>query len=236
MARGHVRKRGDSSYQAIVYAGIDPVTKRQRYLRQTARTQREAERALTRLLSQVDEQRTPNTNATVGYLLDRWLELAQLELTTRDTYQAYLRRHVRPALGTLPLRKLTVDGLDRFYLRLARHGGRCPRCTARVAKGLAPLGAGERYAPRPGAQATAVHTPDCAGGLPLAASTVRQVHSILRRALDQAVRWGWIARNPASLASPPRLTPREVRPHAPNRSPRCSTPPGRTWTSARASC
>src|SRR4029453_18272902 len=156
MARGHVRKRGES-YQAIVYAGIDPVTKRQRYLRETARTHKEAERALTRLLGQVDEQRTPNTSATVGYLLDRWLELAQLELTTRDTYQAYLRRHVRPALGTLPLRKLTVDGLDRFYLRLAPDGARCPRWTARVATGLAPLGAGERYAPRPGAQATAVH-------------------------------------------------------------------------------
>jgi integrase len=156
MARGHVRKRGES-YQAIVYAGIDPVTKRQRYLRETARTHKEAERALTRLLAQVDEQRTPNTNATVGYLLDRWLELAQLELTTRDTYQAYLRRHVRPALGTLPLRKLTVDVLDRFYLQLARHGGRCPRCMTRAAKGLAPLRAGERYQPRPGAAATAVH-------------------------------------------------------------------------------
>jgi integrase len=215
MARGHVRKRGDSSYQAIVYAGIDPVTKRQRYLRQTAHTQREAERALTRLLSQVDEQRTPNTNATVGYLLDRWLELAQLELTTRDTYQAYLRRHVRPVLGGMPLRKLTVDVLDRFYLRLARHGGRCPRCMTRVAKGLAPLGAGERYALRPGAAATAVHEPDCAGGLPLAAATVRQVHSILHRSLDQAVRWGWITRNPASLASPPRIAPREVRPPQP---------------------
>ena len=59
MARGHVRKRGESSYQAIVYAGIDPVTKRQRYLRETARTHKEAERALTRLLSLVDEQRTP---------------------------------------------------------------------------------------------------------------------------------------------------------------------------------
>lgn len=214
MARGHVRKRG-ASYQAIVYAGIDPVTKRQRYLRETARTHKEAERALTRLLSQVDEQRTPNTSATVGYLLDRWLELAQLELTTRDTYQAYIRRHVRPALGGVPLRKLTVDVLDRFYLQLARHGGRCPRCMSRVAKGLPPLRAGERYAPKPGAQATAVHEPDCARGLPLAAATVRQVHSILRRALDQAVRWGWITRNPASLASPPRVTPRDVRPPRP---------------------
>ncbi len=214
MARGHVRKRG-ASYQAIVYAGIDPVTKRQRYLRETARTQREAERALTRLLSQVDEQRTPNTSATVGYLLDRWLEVAQLELTTRSVYEAYIRRHVRPALGSVPLRKLSVDVLDRFYLRLAQHGGRCRRCVTRVAKGLPPLRDGERYAPKPGAEATAVHEPDCARGLPLAPSTVRHVHSILRRALNQAVRWDWIARNPASLASPPRAAPRDVRPPRP---------------------
>src|SRR4029453_16778453 len=203
---------------------------------QTAHTPKEAERALTRLLGQVDEQRTPNTNATVGSLLDRWLELAQLELTTRDTYQAYLRRHVRPALGTLPLRKLTVDGLDRFYLQLARHGGRCPRCTTRVAKGLPPLGAGERYAPRPGAQATAVHEPDCAGGLPLAASTVRQIRSILRRAPDQAVRWGWITRTPASLASPHGSPPATSAPRGQNRSPRCSTRRGRAMRTSACCC
>jgi integrase len=39
----------------------------------------------------------------------------------------------------------------------------------------------------------------------MAPATVRQVHAILRRALDQVARWGWIAANPAALASPPRL-------------------------------
>src|SRR4029453_642218 len=112
---------------------------------QTAHTPKEAERALTRLLGQVDEQRTPNTNATVGSLLDRWLELAQLELTTRDTYQAYLRRHVRPALGTLPLRKLTVEGLDRLYHRLPRRPARAPH----------PGGAWPGAPPRPPRQAGA---------------------------------------------------------------------------------
>ncbi len=38
---------------------------------------------------------------------------------------------------------------------------------------------------------------------PLAAATIRQVHAILRRALRQAVRWGWLDRNPAAEASPP---------------------------------
>lgn len=40
-------------------------------------------------------------------------------------------------------------------------------------------------------------------GKPLSAATVRQVHAILRRALQQGIRWGWITTNPAALASPP---------------------------------
>jgi integrase len=49
----------------------------------------------------------------------------------------------------------------------------------------------------------------------MAPATVRQVHAILRRALDQAARWGWIPANPAALASPPRLGSSEVRPPTP---------------------
>jgi integrase len=44
-------------------------------------------------------------------------------------------------------------------------------------------------------------------GRPLAVNTVRGVHRIVHRAFEQAVRWGWLARNPASLASPPRGQP-----------------------------
>ena len=40
-------------------------------------------------------------------------------------------------------------------------------------------------------------------GGPLAASTVRRVHGVLRRALGQAVRWGWLTHNPAVMATPP---------------------------------
>jgi integrase len=54
-----------------------------------------------------------------------------------------------------------------------------------------------------------------AGGQPLAAATVRQVHAILRRALGQAARWGWIPVNPAALASPPRPGPADLRPPTP---------------------
>ncbi|HSH60097.1 MAG TPA: site-specific integrase [Acidimicrobiales bacterium] len=53
------------------------------------------------------------------------------------------------------------------------------------------------------------------GGRPLAVSTVRRVHSVVRAALEQGVRWGWLRENPAARASPGPGQPAEVRPPAP---------------------
>jgi integrase len=49
----------------------------------------------------------------------------------------------------------------------------------------------------------------------LAPATVRQVHAIIRRALHQAMRWGWIDRNPATLATLPAARRHQVRPPSP---------------------
>jgi integrase len=54
-------------------------------------------------------ERSPTTSGTVGYLLSRWLEVADLELTTRDGYESYIRRNILPALGDVPLRKLDTE-------------------------------------------------------------------------------------------------------------------------------
>ena len=40
----------------------------------------------TRLLNQVDERRNPRTRAALNQLLDRWLEVVELEQTTRRGY------------------------------------------------------------------------------------------------------------------------------------------------------
>lgn len=48
-------------------------------------------------------------------------------------------------------------------------------------------------------------------GRPLAPASIRRIHGILRRALQQAVRWGWLAENPAAAASPPRVPVREMK-------------------------
>jgi integrase len=53
------------------------------------------------------------------------------------------------------------------------------------------------------------------GGRPLSPASVRQVHAILRRALQQGVKWEWIASNPAMLATTPKVRQFKVDPPNP---------------------
>lgn len=54
-----------------------------------------------------------------------------------------------------------------------------------------------------------------AGHGPYTPASIRRVHGIVRRALGQGVRWGWISHNPAIDASPPRVRPKEPTPPTP---------------------
>jgi len=49
----------------------------------------------------------------------------------------------------------------------------------------------------------------------LAPATIRQIHSILRRGLRQAVRWGWIGAHPAVNITLPRRRTSEIQPPSP---------------------
>jgi integrase len=46
-------------------------------------------------------------------------------------------------------------------------------------------------------------------GAPLGAQSIRHVHALIRRLLNQAVKWNWVTVNPASRASPPRVVPKK---------------------------
>src|ERR1700677_1412661 len=50
---------------------------------------------------------------------------------------------------------------------------------------------------------------------PYAPATIRRVHGIIRRALTQGVRWGWIDHNPAIDASPPSVPIGGLKPPCP---------------------
>jgi integrase len=55
-----------------------------------------------------------------------------------------------------------------------------------------------------------------AGHGPYAPATIRRVHGIIRRALAQGVRWGWVTHNAAIDASPPRVSTKELAPPSPD--------------------
>jgi len=65
VAPRHIRELPSGSFQAIVYAGKDPLPGTERYERETAKTYQAAEIALTRLQARVDEDRQPKSDLTV---------------------------------------------------------------------------------------------------------------------------------------------------------------------------
>ncbi|WP_085916503.1 hypothetical protein [Pseudonocardia autotrophica] len=114
-----------------VCAGIAPVSKRRRYLRETVpagpSAQREAEKVMRRLATQVDERRSPRTGATVDQLLDKHFELADLDRDTLSTYRGYADRHVRPLIGTTKVGVIDGALFDSFYAELRRGRAHCDR-------------------------------------------------------------------------------------------------------------
>lgn len=196
--RGSVRQRG-ASLQVRVYAGTDPVTGKDTYLTETVKgtdraAEREAQKVMTRLQSRVDDQRTASSSVTLAYAIDEWLRTTDIEATTRHGYEDYVRRTIKPALGDVPLRRLTARTLETFYSELRRCRSRCD---------------GRPFIEH---KREGVHDCEKAKCKPhkckgMASSSVRQVHSIISVVLSAAVRWDWITANPAALAQRPKQTP-----------------------------
>jgi integrase len=223
---GDRRRRGSivwlpsGSARVKVYGGVDPVTKRPLWLRETVKphrtkreTEREAEKVLTKLLNQVDERRSPRTSATVNQLLDRWLGVLDVERTTRINYVGKIEKHIRPTVGEIPVARLDAETIDSLYASLRRCRDHCRRRSF-----IAHRTAGEHVCDEHNARRKCAKVvledpaADCkwcrrACGPhvcePLAAASIRVVHAILSGALTRAIRWGWIAVNPLDNVEPP---------------------------------
>jgi integrase len=81
--RGSILPRRGSC-RVAVYAGRDVLTGKTRQLRETTKTYDDAEKVLTRLQGQVDEDKHPKSNITVRQAIESWLEVVELEDTTRE--------------------------------------------------------------------------------------------------------------------------------------------------------
>jgi integrase len=205
--RGRIEQRGDS-LRVVLYAGTDPVTNRRSYLRETIKgtddaAWRRAENKLTEFRAQVIRQRSTASSVKLSYAIDEWLRTADIEQSTRDGYVGYIDRVIKPILGDTSVSKLGARELENLYSQLRRCRKRCdgkPFIEKHKTKGEHNCVA-SKCQPH--------------GCKPMAASTVRQIHSIISGVLDAAVRWDWIASNPAKIAKRPKQKPPEPDPPSP---------------------
>src|SRR6266545_520722 len=62
-------------------------------------------------------QLPPNQRLTLGQYLDQWLEQSakpRLKATTFESYHHYITKHIKPALGTRPIAKITAQEVQVF--------------------------------------------------------------------------------------------------------------------------
>ncbi len=105
-----------------VYAGIDPLTGREIRFRKTCKTERAAQIELGKLLEQATAGRQPDSAVTVAQLLDQYVLTAGWDLSTLQSNLGYIRRTIKPALGSTQVRKVRGPLLDTLYARLMRCG------------------------------------------------------------------------------------------------------------------
>lgn len=213
MATGGVQRRKDG-FRARVYAGLDPITKKPIQLYGPTRgSETDAAKDIAGLLRTAEAGRHPDRSATVDYLFERWLAVADLELSTRVTNEGYIARTLSPTIGSYALRKLQdrVDILDRLYGHLRRCSKLCDgkpdlmdHRTSRPHE-CQPLGKDGKPKAKPRACQPHVCTP-------MPPATIRRVNAILSAACGYAMTWGWIDRNPAALVHLPKQKKKRARP------------------------
>jgi integrase len=210
--RGSIDTLPSGALRVRVYTGRDPLTKRDNYLVEVVPpgpgAERQAEKVRTRLLNQIDEDRNPRTRATVNQLMDRYVEVLDVEETTKRGYIGYIEKHIRPQLGPLQVGKVDAEVLDAFYANLRRCRDNCRGRLAVDHRTSRPheCHVVRHHRKRPhdcGAEGCRVLECPPHRCRPLAASTIRQIHWVLSSAFNRAVRWRWLTRNPIDDVDPP---------------------------------
>lgn len=114
-------------YELRVSLGRDPATGKYRQKSVTIRgTRAEAERALRRLVEEVEAGRIGaggDPKLTFETLLDEWLRFTEglgRSPTTIARYRSAIDQQLRPALGEAPLGRLTTKTFDDLYRELGR--------------------------------------------------------------------------------------------------------------------
>lgn len=132
---------------------------------------------------------------TLGEWLEEWEReyLNGVKPFTKLNYTQHIRNHIIPALGNRKLQQLSGPDIQRFYNQLLREGGKI-RCHDKDGYILKKDG-------KPVYES-----------VPLSAKTVKNIHGVLHKALEKAVKLGYIRTNPTDSCELSRVEKKEIRP------------------------
>jgi len=147
--KGHIRRKGQRSWQITLDIGSGPDGKRRRAYETVHGTKKDAQRRLHELIVSLEKGvYTPPGRLTLAEHLNNWLEgyvKTNCSLRTQDGYESIVRNHLIPALGHVQLKQLHPQLVQGYY------GKACERLSARtVAKHHRLLSQALKYAVRQG--------------------------------------------------------------------------------------
>lgn len=167
---GSIYQRKDGRWAASIHLGyVNGKRSRKSFY---GKTRRDVQERMTKALSEVQAGLPVRSDdrETVADYLSRWLSASASQRVRPRTlagYRLIADKHLIPAIGRVPLAKLTPAQVQAML-------------NAKTAAGAKP-------------------------------QTTRNIHAVLRRALTQALRWGAVSRNVATLVDLPRVDRQEVR-------------------------
>ena len=184
-------------WEARFTTGFDPGTGKQIQKSVTGKTQKEVAQKLRQITNEIDsEQYIEPCKMTVREWLDIWQRdyLVSVKPSTALSYSLQIKNHIDPALGAIRLDALSPHTIQGFYNSLAREGMMVPK---HGKNGKAIRKDGKLVYER---------------SAPLNPKTVKNIHGVLHKALQQAVKVGYIRFNPADFCELPRVERKEIMP------------------------
>lgn len=183
-------------WEARITTGFDPGTGRQKQRSFSGKTQKEVREKMQAALAALNNHEyLEPTKLTVEEWLKVWEQeyLVGVKPFTKLNYTQHIRNHIIPALGNRKIQQLSGPDIQRFYNQLLREGGKicCHDKDGNILK----------------KDGKPVYE-----SAPLSAKTVKNIHGILHKALEKAVKLGYIRTNPADSCELGRVEKKEIRP------------------------
>ena len=127
---GNIRKRKDGRWEGRYTAGHNPTTGKAIYKNVLGKTQAEVKEKLKKAIEETKGLDIAKAESyTVGQWMDVWYKYyakIKVRASSHKTYEGYIKNHIKPNVGNIPLTKLTTLDLQMMYQKLLT-GGRVNR-------------------------------------------------------------------------------------------------------------